>query len=206
MTTAGSVGTPEVSFGPFVSPRFGRPLTPLATYLWLVFAFLHEWGPLASAITWIAVTRQRIQTAGGVVPTTLRITVTLADLAGQAAADAKKVLVNARLAIHRAVDNLTQLPVTSTTTAFPGTLMAHRRVQCPDQHHKQGHRSDHTRIERDEGTPTWTGHQILAHNLVKIAAPPEKPGIQDQQLRQTPQIADRGHLSSRPPTFSGGSS
>lgn len=118
MRTAGSAGTPRVSFGPCVSPRFGRPSTPLATYLWLVFAFLREWGRLAGAITRIAVTRQRIRTAGGLVPTTLRIT---GAPAGQAVAGAEKGLVNARRAVLRAVDNLMQLPVTSTTTPFRGT-------------------------------------------------------------------------------------
>jgi hypothetical protein len=112
MMTAGSTRTPQVSCGQFVPPRFGRPSTPPAPYPWLVFAFLNEWGPPAAAITWIAVTWiavtwiavtwiavtwQRIQNAGGVVRTTLRISGTLA---GKAAAEAEKVLINARRALH----------------------------------------------------------------------------------------------------------
>jgi len=201
-----TASTPEVSFGPFVPPRFGRPSTPLAAYPRLVIASLIEWGTLATAIPWIAVTRQRIHTAGGLVPRTLRISGTLADLAGQAAADAQKVLVNARRALHRAVDNLTQLPVTSTTTAFRGTVKWRTRVPVPRSTPATGTPTGPHRIERDGGTRTWTGHRILAHNLVNIAGPTEKPGIQDQQLRRTPQIANRGHLSGRPPTLSGASS
>jgi hypothetical protein len=184
MTTAGSASTAEVSFGSFVPPRFGRPSTPLAPYPWLVFAFLIEWGLLAGAITWIAVTRQRIHTAGRVVSTTLRIRGTLADLAGQVAADAQKVLVSARRAQHRAVDNLTQLQVTGTTTAFRGTVKWRTGCRCPINTTNRDTDGDRTRIERDGGTRTWTGHRILAHNLVKIAGPTEKPGIQDQQLRR----------------------
>ena len=187
MRTAGSAGTPQVSFGPCVSPRFGRPSTPLATYLWLVFAFLREWGRLARAITRIAVTRQRIRTAGGLVPTTLRIT---GAPAGQAVAGAEKGLVNARRAVLRAVDNLMQLPVTSTTTAFRGT--GTRCAISPSAQINTSNRDidgGRTQIERDEGNPdpartpdsgptTWSNHR-----------PNQKPGIQDQQLRQTPQIA-----------------
>jgi len=170
MTTAGSATTPQVSCGPSVPPRFGRPSMPPATYLWLVFAFLNEWGPPAAAITWIAVTWiavtwiavtwQRIQTAGGVVRTTLRISGTLADLAGHAAAEAEKVLVNARRALHRAVDNLTQLPVTSTTTAFRGTVK--RRTGVPvaqittTNRHRWGPRPDPTR--RRSPDPDRTPH------------------------------------------------
>jgi hypothetical protein len=199
--TAGSAGTPQVSFGPCVSPRFGRPSTPLATYLWLVFAFLREWGRLAGAITRIAVTRQRIRTAGGLVPTTLRIT---GAPAGQAVAGAEKGLVNARRAVLRAVDNLMQLPVTSTTTAFRGT--GTRCAISPgalDQHPQTGtpmgpHAPKETRdLDRTPDPGPQPG---------QIAGPTEKPGLQDQQLRRNPQIADRAHLSSRPPTFSGASS
>ena len=43
-----------------------------------------------------------------------------------------------------------------------------------------------------EGARTWTGHRVLAHNLVKIAALTAKPRIKDQQLRRTPPVADRG--------------
>jgi hypothetical protein len=190
MTTAGSAGTPRVSFGPFVPPRFGRPSTPPATSLWLVFALLHGWGPLAAAITRVAVTMQRIRTAGGLVPTTLRISVTLADIAGQCVAAAEKALVNARRAVHRVVDNLTQLPVTSTPTAFRGT--GTRCAISPSAQINTSNRDidgGRTQIERDEGNPdpartpdsgptTWSNHR-----------PNQKPGIQDQQLRQTPQIA-----------------
>ena len=179
MRTAGSAGTPQVSFGPCVSPRFGRPSTPLATYLWLVFAFLREWGRLAGAITRIAVTRQRIRTAGGLVPTTLRIT---GAPAGQAVAGAEKGLVNARRAVLRAVDNLMQLPVTSTTTAFRGT--GTRCAISPgalDQHPQTGtpmgpHAPKETRdLDRTPDPGPQPG---------QIAGPTEKPGIQDQQLRR----------------------
>jgi len=202
--TAGSAGTPQVS-GPCVSPRFGRPSTPLATYLWLVFAFLREWGRLAGAITRIAVTRQRIRTAGGLVPTTLRIT---GAPAGQAVAGAEKGLVNARRAVLRAVDNLMQLPVTSTTTAFRGTgTRCAISPGAPDQHPQtgttMGPHPDRTR-QRKPGDLDRTPDP--GPQPGQIAGPTEKPGIQDQQLRRNPQIADRAHLSSRPPTFSGASS
>lgn len=196
MRTAGSAGTPQVSFGPCVSPRFGRPSTPLATYLWLVFAFLREWGRLAGAITRIAVTRQRIRTAGGLVPTTLRIT---GAPAGQAVAGAEKGLVNARRAVLRAVDNLMQLPVTSTTTAFrgtgtrcaisPGALDQHPQTGTP-----MGPHPDRTR-QRKPGT--WTGHRILAHNLVKSPAQPKNP---ESKINNSAEPADcRPRAPQQPP-------
>ena len=155
MTTAGSAGTPRVSVGPFVPPPFGRPSTPPATYLWLMIAILHEWA-LARAITWIAVTRRRFQAAGAVLPTTLRITGTLAAVS----AAPGKVLVNALRAVRRAVDNLTQAPGTSTTTAPPGALNSRTQGPFPD-------RTPQT------NPGTGPGHRILAHNLVKSPAQPK---------------------------------
>jgi len=35
---------------------------------------------------------------------------------------------------------------------------------------KRGYRWDRTRIDGTEGARIWTGHGVLAHNLVKIAA------------------------------------
>jgi transposase, IS5 family len=35
---------------------------------------------------------------------------------------------------------------------------------------KRGYGWDRTRIDNTEGTRIWTGHDILAHNLVKISA------------------------------------
>jgi len=35
---------------------------------------------------------------------------------------------------------------------------------------KRGYGWDRTRIDSTEGARTWTGHGILAHNLVKISA------------------------------------
>jgi hypothetical protein len=169
MTTAGSAGRPAVPFGPFVPPRFGRRSTPPATYLSLMVAILHQWAP-ARAITLTGVTSRRIHTAGAVLPTTLRIIRTLAA----ASAAAEKVLVNARRAVRRAVDNLTQLPGTSTTTAPPGGGQSRIQEPVPDHHHQQAHRSDHTRIERDKAPATGAGHRILVPATWSIRPPQPK--------------------------------
>jgi IS5 family transposase len=34
---------------------------------------------------------------------------------------------------------------------------------------KRGYGWDRIRVDRTEGAPIWTGHGILAHNLVKIS-------------------------------------
>ncbi len=125
MTTAGSAGRPAVSFGPFVPPRFGRRSTPPATYLSLMVAILHQWA-LARAITLTGVTSRRIHTAGAVLPTTLRIIRTLAA----ASAAAEKVLVNARRAVRRAVDNLTQYRERARRQHPPGAVNRASGNQC----------------------------------------------------------------------------
>jgi hypothetical protein len=154
-----------VTFGPFVCLRFGRPSTPSATYLRLVFAYLTELGLLASAITRIAVTG-------------LRITAALTDLAGKAAAEAEKVLVNARRALHRAVHDLTELPAETRTTTLPRTVKCRTGYRRRINTHQQGYRSDRARIERADGARTWTGHRISA--TTRPISPP-KPKTQNQR-------------------------
>jgi len=50
---------------------------------------------------------------------------------------------------------------------------------------KRGYGWDRTRIDGTEGARIWTGHGVLAHNLVKIAAAPAaaKPQTEDPELR-----------------------
>ena len=146
MTTAGSATTLQVSCGPSAAVRSAvdaagnvpvagvrvsqRGGPPAAAIAWIAVTWI--------AVTWIAVMWQRIQTAGGVVRTTLRISGTLADLAGHTAAEAEKVLVNARRALHRAVDNLTQSPGDEHHNSVPRDgETAHRGAGGPDHHHQQ---------------------------------------------------------------------
>jgi hypothetical protein len=70
-----------------------------------VIAFLTGCVPLTNAVTQIAVTGPRTQTAGGPVPATLRISVTLADIVGRAVAGPMNALLNVRWAVYRVVDN-----------------------------------------------------------------------------------------------------
>ncbi len=50
---------------------------------------------------------------------------------------------------------------------------------------KRGNGWDRTRIDGTEGARIWTGHRVLAHNLVKIAAAltAAKPQTADPELR-----------------------
>jgi transposase, IS5 family len=43
------------------------------------------------------------------------------------------------------------------------------RQRGPDQHPQTGYGWDRSRLDGTEGARIWTGHGILAHNLVKIA-------------------------------------
>jgi len=201
MSTAGSGGTPAVSFGPFVPMRFGRPSTPLATCLWLVIAFLNDCVPLGSPITWIAVTRLRIQTAGAVLPTTLRITWVLA---GSAVAAGEEVLFNALRAGRRAVDNLTKLTVKSTTAAFPGAVKWRTQINSTGSTPQTDTPKGRTRIER-ETEPA----------LDRIPDPGRQPGqnsrpqpkTRESKINNSAGPPDRrpAHLSRRPPPFAGAS-
>jgi IS5 family transposase len=109
-----------------------------------------------------------------------RITGALADLDGKVAADAEKVLVDARRALRRAVNNLTPLLDTTRRRAFRPTVKWRAWCERRINTHQQGYGWDRTRIERPEGARTWTGHGVLTHDPVKIAAPTENPRIKDQ--------------------------
>jgi hypothetical protein len=54
------------------------------------------------------------------------------------------------------------------------TLPTHRqmanRQRSRSSHLKRGYGWDRARIDRTEGTRIWPGHDVLAHNLVKISA------------------------------------
>ena len=43
------------------------------------------------------------------------------------------------------------------------------RQRRPDQHLKRRYGWDRTRLDSLEGAKIWTGHGILAHNLVRVA-------------------------------------
>ena len=51
----------------------------------------------------------------------------------------------------------------------PNREVAHRQ-RSPDQHPQTRYGWDRTRLDHLEGARIWTGHGVLAHNLVKIAA------------------------------------
>lgn len=166
-----SAGTPVVSFTPFLLPRCGRPSIPLTTYLRLMVGYLIGLAMLATTITLIAATGQRLHAAGGVLPAILLISAGLANLAGQAAAAAGKVLVNARRALPRAVDYLTHLTVTSPATGFPQSSRtgagAHTDTNAATP-------IRHNRIERDGGTPRPGRTPNPGANWQKIAGLDEK--------------------------------
>jgi len=44
------------------------------------------------------------------------------------------------------------------------------RERGPDRHLKRQYCWDRTRLDHLDGARIWTGHGVLAHNLVKIAA------------------------------------
>jgi IS5 family transposase len=104
--------------------------------------------------------------------------------------DAEKVLVNARRALRRAVNDLTEL--LAATSTFRRTVKWRTGCEGRISTLKRGDGWDRTRIDGTQGARTWTGHRVLAPNLVKIAALTAKPRIKDQQLRRTPPVADRG--------------
>jgi hypothetical protein len=132
MMAAGPAGVPAVHVGPFPS----RPGSP-ATYPWLVFALVGQWGPLTRVIAWIAVTWQRIRTSGGVLPST--ITVPPSDHR-QAASDPVKVLVNALRAVHRVAGALIRW-LDARTTAFPASaVLTMFRVPSHRSAPRYGHR------------------------------------------------------------------
>ncbi len=131
---------------------------------------------------------------------------TLADLTGRAAADAHKVLVNARREFNRALENLTQLSVTDTTSAFRGTVKSRTGCQCPDQHHNRDADSDRVLDPTNDASPDLGPGTTnpVAHNLVRVVAQPMRSN-QRSTTRLGQQIDDHAHLSRRPPTFSGAS-
>jgi hypothetical protein len=127
-------GTAQVPAGTFVPPRFGRPSPLPAKYLWLVFALLTDRVQPANAVTWIAMPGQRTHTAVGVVLTTLRISITLADIAGRAVAGQVNALVNGRWALIPAVDHPMQF-----ATSTPGLdRTPDPRATYPIQNRRRG--------------------------------------------------------------------
>jgi IS5 family transposase len=54
--------------------------------------------------------------------------------------------------------------------AFRRTVKWRTGAEGRISHLKRGYGWDRTRIDGLEGTRIWTGHGILAHNLVKISA------------------------------------
>lgn len=128
MTPAGPAGAPEVPIGSFVPARRGW----LAANIRLVFALVREWSPLARAVTWIAVTWQRIRTAGGILPST--VTATLADLVGQAPAESKKCWSTPLRAGHRIVGILIRWLVGSTPNSVLRGGRSSSGADSTDQH------------------------------------------------------------------------
>jgi hypothetical protein len=128
---AGPAGVPAVRVDPFPS----RPGSP-ATYPWMVFALVGQWGPLTRVIALIAVTWQRIRTPGGVLPST--ISAPLVDRV-QAATDPEEVLVNALRAARRVACILIRWLV-ARATVFPAVVTMFRVPSHRSTPH-HGHRS-----------------------------------------------------------------
>jgi hypothetical protein len=185
-----------------IHARFGRLSTLSAASLWLVFMLLHERGSLARAISWITVTVMLFLTAGGVVPTTPRITRALADLIGKAAAEAEKALANAGRALHRAVENRPGCRCRSGTTGLRWMVqVAHQGAGAQEINTFIGHRWDRARIEPDKGTRPGTGNLIPGHNLGRSRCLGRKPRELKINNSTEPRRSRRRHLNSRPPTF-----
>jgi len=186
MTAAGSVGAPAVPRRPAGSPRPGRP----ATWLWLVVALVGQCSPPVRPISWIVVTWQRIRTAGRVLPSTARITVALADLTAETAAEPKKVLVNVLQAVHQAIDDLIGRPLADTTIS----------VDRADHHRTKatGPAADRTAREPAPGH----GHRIPVRDT---ANPLPRQGKRHPKINKTAGSRNlpTRHLNSPAPTFSG---
>ena len=184
MTTAGSAGERAVPFGPFDLPRFGRPSTPLALYLWLVIAVVDQCGPLARVIAWIAETWQRLLTSGGVLPST--IAVPPADHR-QAATDPEKVLVNALRAAPRMVGTLIRWLVARTSLFPASAVVTMFRLPSHRSTPRYGHRSIPQRIN-------WSRKPELARGSGSRSAigskSPQNPGNRDSKINKLAESRD----------------
>jgi len=169
-----------------------------------VLAFLTDSVPLATAVTLIAVTRQRTQTARGLVLTTLRISATLAHLTGLVVAGPVNALLNVRRALDRAVDRLMQCRSQARQQRFPGTA-GWRRSASGQNNVTPGIPRWDSSIDATSGPGLDRTPDPRAKTSPNRRRGREKPGFQDQQHPPDRKLPT-AHLTGRPPTFSGASS